>query len=106
MRYRLVRKERYGPEGLTRIVIISDEDAIGRSGVSDDGEVVLRVPEFLAEGELVGDEEAIQALSSADVAVLYGENITELAVRLGYASADSVLDVKGLKHVQIFKIMY
>lgn len=106
MKYRLVRKERYGPEGLTRIVVISDEDVVGRSSVSDDGEIVLKVPEFLADGELIGDEEAVQALSSADVAVLYGENVVELAIRLGYASADSVLDVKGLKHVQIFKIMY
>lgn len=92
--------------GEARVVYASDEDAVGRVEENRETGVVLRVPEALLQGELVDEERVIEELKRGDVLVLYGRRIIELAVELGYVAEDSVLDVNGLRHVQVFKFSY
>ncbi len=107
MRFRVYRAKFHGDEAYgVRVVYISDEDVVGRVERDDDRGIVLSVPEILSEGELVDESGAIDAIREADVVVLYGRRIIEVAVELGFVAEESVLDVNGLRHVQIFKFSY
>lgn len=105
MGYRLYADNRGVPGGVV-IVYLSDDDVVGRVERDEEKGIVLRVPEILSEGTLVGEEEALEAIMKADVAVLYGKRIVELAVEKGLVAKDSILWVNGLPHVQVFKFPY
>lgn len=107
MRFRMYTAIVSGDEGYSaRVVYISDEEVVGRVEQDDDRGIVLRVPVILTRGEVVDEPQAIKAIRDADVVVLYGRRIVRLAVELGFAAEDSILDVNGLQHVQIFKFKY
>ncbi|NOZ30759.1 MAG: DUF424 family protein [Crenarchaeota archaeon] len=104
MRFRVYAAEFHGEDAYgVRVVYISDEDVVGRIERDDEKGIILRVPEILLKGELVDESEAIAAIREADVVVLYGRRIIEVAVELGFVAEESVLEVNGLRHVQIFK---
>lgn len=107
MRFRVYRAKFHGDEAYgVRVVYISDEDVVGRVERDNERGIVLSVPEILSKGELVDESGAIATIRNADVVVLYGKRIIEVAIGLGFVAEESVLEVNGLRHVQIFKFSY
>ncbi len=92
--------------GTNMIVYIADEDVIGRKESDPQSGIVLEVPKFLSTADKVNADYVTKELLTADILVLYGEKIINIAVSLGLVSPESVLDINGLKHVQVFKFLY
>lgn len=86
------------------MVALCDEDLLG-SKFSSRGLTLHVNPEFYG-GELVGEEEAIEALKSATIANIVGVKSVELALREGIVHEDSVVYIGGVPHVQMVKVRY
>jgi hypothetical protein len=84
---------------------IADEDVIEKAVRDERSGVQILVPRSFYGDKLISEAEAVQLLEMADVLVLTGNNIVEKAIRLGFVHPDSVLEVKGIKHVQVFKFL-
>jgi len=91
---------------VTRLVFIVDIEVVNRIERDDSRGLIIKVPEFIKNGEIIGESEAIKELLSNDVIILYGHRIIGVAIKLGLVNEESVLDINGLKHVQIFKFIY
>ena len=93
------------PEGLL-MVAIADEEVIDKAVRDEErGLQIIVSREFYGE-RIIDELEAIRLIEEADVLVLAGDRIVSKAVELGYVHPDSILEVKGVKHVQVFKFMY
>jgi hypothetical protein len=86
------------------MISIADKDLIGKK--FDDGRIVIDVSPNFYGSKLIDDEEALIYLKSADILILTGNNIVNKAIKEGLVNPDSVLEIKGLKHVQVFKFSY
>ena len=92
----------YRAEGSV-VVAICDEEILGKKFVDPGRGVVLEVSEGFYRGALVGEREALEHIAIADIAVLTGRRIVELAVREGLAAKEAALEVGGQLHLQIVK---
>jgi len=92
--------------GDTTLVYIADRDVIGRYEKDAARGIILKVPEFIEEGSPLSRSDAVRELLRNSIVILYGGKVIELAVELGLVEPQSVLEVNGLKHVQIFKFSY
>ncbi len=90
------------PHGV--MAFISDEDLVGRAFVDDANQRILIVSEQVYGGNLVSEEDARQILEKADILVLTGERIVSIAIQMGFAHPDSVLRIKGVPHVHVYKL--
>jgi len=88
------------------MVAITDEEILGRSEISEDNGLRIIVSKEFYGGELVDEAAAVKAMESADVLILTGDRVIELAIQLGYVNPDAVLRVGGLSHTQVFKFSY
>ncbi len=95
----------YTAEGLM-MAAIADEEVIDKAARDEERNLQIIVPKSFYGEKVIGDAEAVQLLEEADILVLAGERIISKAIELGFVHPDSVLEVNGLKHVQIFKFMY
>ena len=87
-----------------RMVLVADEDLVGRSFVDREEGYILMVPESLYSGRLAEESEAADEIRSADIIVATGERAVGLVVRLGLASPESVINIRGIPHVQVYKL--
>lgn len=85
-------------QGKERIVAACDEEILGKK--LQEGQIQFHVtPEFY--DGFHGDEEALEMLlRRATVANFVGERTVDLAIRLGFVSADNVLKIQGVPHAQ------
>jgi hypothetical protein len=90
-----------------KMALITDEELVGRSRFDQESGMILMVPEHLySKGRLVSENEAEQIMKAASILVLTGERSVSLAVKLGLAHPDSVVKIKGIPHVYVYKISY
>ncbi|MCE4602559.1 MAG: DUF424 family protein [Desulfurococcales archaeon] len=85
---------------------LADLEELGR--VEEDRERGLRLevsPAFYS-GRVVCGEEARRILSMATILVLAGRRIIGMAVEMGLVNPDSILEVNGLPHVQVYKFRF
>ncbi|MCE4624981.1 MAG: DUF424 family protein [Desulfurococcales archaeon] len=87
-----------------RMVLITDEELVGKSYYDQERRLALMIPENIHGGDLVGEEEAVEAMKSASIIVVTGERSVNLAVREGYLHPASILRVGGVPHAHIYKI--
>ena len=92
----------YRAEG-SIVVAICDEEVLGKKFVDASRGVVLEVPESFYRGAIVGEREALEHIAVADIAVLTGRRIVELAIKEGLGAREAILEVGGQLHLQIIK---
>lgn len=92
--------------GDTTLVYIADREVLGRQEKDAIRGIILKVPEFMWEGSPLSRTDAVRELLRNPIIILYGEKVIEIAIELGLVDPQSILDVNGLKHVQIFKFTY
>ncbi len=88
------------------LVYIADREVLGRREEDTTRGIILKVPEFMGKGHPLSRGDAMREMLRNPIIILYGEKVVELAVELGLVDPQSILDVNGLKHVQIFKFTY
>ena len=84
------------------LVNACDENLLGKE--FREGEVVLRVTESFYGGKLVGKDELRDLLEEGDIISLVGENAITLAVRMGLASWRAVKRIRGIPHLNIYRL--
>ncbi len=81
-----------------------DEELLGRT--LREGELKLEVKESFYGGELVEEEALADLLMSATIANLVGSRCVGRAVELGYVDEGRVLNIEGVPHAQVAKLMW
>ncbi len=87
--------------GQKTVVAVCDEDILGKE--FREGNLVLKVDSHFYGGKLVGIEEVVNAILSADIAVITGTKIVEELSRRGLVLREFALRVGDQLHVQIVK---
>ena len=85
------------------ILSIVDEEAVGRVERDAERGIVIDLSSEFYRGERLPEAEAIKAIINHDMIILAGERAVRLGVELGIVHPDSVLEVNGLKYVQVMK---
>ncbi len=88
------------------MVAIADEEVYGKAAIDDDSGVAIIVSEEFYGGSVIEEDEAIRLLDVADILVLAGRRIISKAIELGFVNPESVLEIKGIQHVQVYKFRY
>ncbi|RLG76752.1 MAG: DUF424 domain-containing protein [Thermoprotei archaeon] len=85
------------------VVAVCDEEILGKKFSDSKRGVVLDVSKDFYGGRLVDEKEVLDHIAVADIAVLTGRRIVELASRKGLAIKEVALEVEGQLHLQIIK---
>ncbi|MBE6528204.1 MAG: DUF424 family protein [Thermoplasmata archaeon] len=81
------------------ILAACDEDLIGRT-FREEGKR-LDVNELFYKGEAIGRDGLVERMKSVTIMNLVGEETVAIAIEEGFASEDSVIEIDGIKHVQV-----
>jgi len=81
------------------ILAACDEDLVGRTFREDNKR--LDVSEIFYKGEAVGRDMLVERMKNVTIMNLVGDEVVTIAIEEGYASEDSVIEVDGVKHVQV-----
>ncbi len=87
------------------VLAICDEELLGASLRRGDGLEFVVSTGFYG-GELVGVEEALKYIDEADIVNMVGNEIVGRAIEEGYVVSEAVIEIDGVKHAQIVRIMY
>jgi len=91
------------------MVIAADEEAVGAQASDPEGGVRIVVPPRLSsEGDTVNAEDLARLLGDPRVTtvLLYGRRSVQLAVDMGLASEEAILEVNGLRHAIVYKFQH
>jgi len=88
------------------MVSIADEEVLGKAAVDEETGVRIIVSREFYGGDLVGEDKVEELMRRATVLVLAGKRIIRKAIEMGLVNPDSVLEIKGIQHVQVFKFSY
>ncbi|MCE4613505.1 MAG: DUF424 family protein [Desulfurococcales archaeon] len=88
------------------MVSIADEEVMGKAAVDEESGVRIIVSREFYGGDLVDDDRVEELMREASVLVLAGRRVIKKAIDMGLVNPDSVLEIKGLQHVQVFKFSY
>jgi hypothetical protein len=95
-----VKVYRQGPEVL---VAACDEDIVGKTFRSK--ELKITVSEGFYKGEPCDEDVLVNRLEMATIANLVGEKTLEIAVRRGFVDPGCVLNIGGVPHAQMARMM-
>ncbi len=87
--------------GEERIVSICDEELMGRVLIDERRRIKFRIDEPFYGGDLVELDEALEAIAASTQANLVGNRIVEAAIERGLVPREGVIEIAGVKHVQI-----
>jgi len=85
------------------ILAACDEDILGKT--FEEGELQLKVSESFYGGERVTQELFMSQLKTATIANLVGRKVVGIASELGMINEDCVLEIDGVPHAQIAKMI-
>ncbi len=85
------------------ILAACDDKLLGRS--FEEGELQLIVSETFYGGEKVSHELFIEQLKSATIVNLVGEDVVRIASELGMVDENGVIEIDGVPHAQIAKMI-
>ena len=91
---------KYYVKSYESFVTVCDSDLLGKK--FEDGEEVLDVTESFFKGDLVEEKEVKELLGEEYNFILVGNGVIGLAQELGLLDEDSVKEVKGVKHAQVY----
>ena len=81
------------------ILAACDEDLIGRSFA--DGRARLDVSEIFYRGESLDRAALAERMRNASIMNLVGSEAVAVAIEEGYVSEEDVIEIAGIKHVQV-----
>ena len=84
------------------LVAVCDTGLIGET--YRDGRLKLEIKADFYKGVATTIQEALRAISTADIANLAGNQIVDAAVNAGLVSPSAILRVAGIQHVQIVRL--
>jgi len=87
---------------LSVLLAVCDRELIGKT-VRSCG-LKLEISEHFYKGELVDIPQAQAALMEATTANITGERSIEAAISCGVIDTDSVMDIGGIPHAQMFRV--
>ena len=61
----------------------------------------LDVSEIFYKGEAVGRDALVDRMKSVSIMNLVGDEVVTIAIEEGYVSEDNVIEIDGVKHVQV-----
>ncbi|MCE4607945.1 MAG: DUF424 family protein [Caldisphaeraceae archaeon] len=91
-------------EGGELMVSIADEDLLGKKFARDG--VSIDVSPLFYGDKTLDDEDATKYIKLADILILTGSKIVNKAIEEGVVNPESVLEIDGVKHVQVFRFNY
>jgi hypothetical protein len=80
-----------------------DDNLLGKT--FEEGELQLVVSESFYGGERVSDELFINQLRMATIINLVGREVVKIASEMGMINEECVLEIKGVPHAQIAKMV-
>ena len=80
-----------------------DDGLLGRT--FEEGELQLIVSESFYGGEKISHDHFINQLKMATIANLVGREVVGIASEMGMINEDSVLEISGVPHAQIAKMI-
>lgn len=86
------------------MVAVCDEEILGK--VFREGDIVLNISSTFYKGRRASIEEVIEAINTADIAIISGNRIVNELARRGLASKEYALEVDGQLHIQIVRGVY
>jgi len=84
------------------MVAVCDTGLIGET--YRDGRLKLEIRSDFYKGVATTIQEALRAISTADIANLVGNRIVDAAVNAGLVSPSAILRIAGIQHVQIVRL--
>ncbi len=84
------------------VLAVCDEEHLGKT--FEDGKIFFKASKSFYKGEIVSVEELEKLLEEFDNINLFGKNCVKIALEKNLASEKNVLRIKGIPHLQIFKI--
>lgn len=87
---------------LKTILAVCDKEHIGKT--FEEGELCFTASEKFYKGNEVSEKELIEQLKEADSANLFGNKCVQIALKNDLVSEKSILKIKGIMHVQIYKV--
>ena len=81
------------------ILAACDEELIGRS--FSDGRAKLDVSEIFYKGESIDRPALAERMKSVSIMNLVGSEVVAVAIEEGYVSEEDVIEIDGIKHVQV-----
>lgn len=82
------------------VIAMCDEELVGKK--LEDKKRQIEVYERFYKGEKVSDERALEILKEGKNINLVGNKIVGLALKNGIISKESIIEIKRVKHVQIY----
>ncbi len=89
--------------GAYRIASLVDEEALGRVERDPNSGITISLSRSFYGGRLIDETEAIKVIVSHDYVILAGCRAVQLGIELGVVDPRSVLEVNGLKYVQVMR---
>lgn len=84
------------------ILAVCDKEHLGKT--FEDGKIYFEAREKFYRGNEITEKELESLLDECDSANLFGDKCVNVALKKGHVSEKSILKIKGIKHVQIYKI--
>ncbi len=84
------------------VIAMCDEDLIGKKFEDDHRQI--DVSERFYKGELVDEKKVIELLEKGTNLNLFGNNVVDIAIKSGIVKEEEVIEIQGVKHVQIYNI--
>ncbi len=81
------------------ILAACDEHLVGKT--FRDGGKRLDVSEIFYKGDAVGRDAMIDRMKNVSIMNLVGDEVVSIAIAEGYASEENVIEIDGVKHVQV-----
>ena len=85
------------------LVAACDEGILGKK--FEEGELQIEVHTQFYDGFRVDKEGLLNQLGRSTIANLVGKKVVKCALEAGLVSKDCIIRIKGIPHVQIFKMM-
>ncbi|MEB3816470.1 MAG: DUF424 family protein [Desulfurococcales archaeon] len=85
------------------IASIVDDDVLGRVERDPKTGLTISISESFYRGTLITKSEALKAMASYDYLILAGCRAVELGIELGIVDPRSVLEINGLRYVQVMR---
>ncbi|MEB3773891.1 MAG: DUF424 family protein [Desulfurococcales archaeon] len=92
--------------GVGLMVAIADADVMGVHVVDEERNIQIIVDKGFYGDTLAGEDRVRSMMMNADVIVLAGDRVISMAIDMGLVNPDSILEVKGVKHVQVYKFKF
>lgn len=90
-------------QGDDLVIGACDEELLGKKFI--DGKFQIDVSKRFYEGDRINEKILEKYLEEATIANLVGKATVECAARLGFIDPEGVLNIKGIPHAQIVRML-